>query len=72
MRTARVLDNEDAGWIRDPHPRDGDFEQENGKTRVRIVQRGLSSPERRDTFEVGWGRILDRLSHKAKGDRNGQ
>jgi hypothetical protein len=48
------------------------FEQESAKSRVRIVQRGLSRPERRDTFEAGWGRILDRLSHKAKGDRNGQ
>jgi uncharacterized protein YndB with AHSA1/START domain len=48
------------------------FELENGKTRIRIVQRGFPSPERRDIFEGGWGRILDRLSHKAKGDRNGQ
>jgi Activator of Hsp90 ATPase homolog 1-like protein len=48
------------------------FEQETAKTLVRIVQRGLSRPERRDTFEAGWGRILDRLSHKAMGDRNGQ
>jgi hypothetical protein len=48
------------------------FELENGKTRVRIVQRGFPSPERRNTFEGGWGRILERLNHKAKGDRNGQ
>lgn len=35
------------------------FELENGKTRVRIVQRGFPSPERR-IFEGGWGRILER------------
>jgi uncharacterized protein YndB with AHSA1/START domain len=44
------------------------FELENGKTRVRIVQRGFPSPERRDAFEGGWGRILVRLNHKTKGD----
>jgi uncharacterized protein YndB with AHSA1/START domain len=47
------------------------FELEDGKTRVRIVRRGFHSPERRDTFEGDWGRILDRLNHKAKGDPNG-
>jgi hypothetical protein len=40
--------------------------------RARIVQRGLSGPERRDPFERGWSRVLDRLNHKAKGDRDGQ
>jgi hypothetical protein len=39
LRTAGVLDDEDAGWIR-------------------------------GTFKDGCGRILDRLNHKAKGDRN--
>jgi uncharacterized protein YndB with AHSA1/START domain len=48
------------------------FEPENGKTRVRIVQRGFPGPERRDAFEGGWGRILERLNHKAKGDPNGR
>jgi uncharacterized protein YndB with AHSA1/START domain len=47
------------------------FDPENGKTRMRIVRRGFPSPERRDTFESGWGSILDRLNHKAKGDPNG-
>jgi uncharacterized protein YndB with AHSA1/START domain len=48
------------------------FELEDGKTRVRIVQRGFPGPKRRDAFEGGWGRILDRLNHKARGDRNGR
>jgi uncharacterized protein YndB with AHSA1/START domain len=48
------------------------FELEDGKTRVRIVQRGFPGLKRRDAFEGGWGRILDRLNHKARGDRNGR
>jgi uncharacterized protein YndB with AHSA1/START domain len=47
------------------------FDPENGKTRMRIVQRGFPSLEHRDTFESGWGSILDRLNHKAKGGPNG-
>ena len=38
------------------------FDPENGKTRIRIVQRGFPSPELRDTFETGWGSILQRLA----------
>lgn len=35
------------------------FDPENGKTRIRIVQRGFPSPELRDSFESGWGSILE-------------
>ena len=37
------------------------FDPEDGKTRVRIVQRGLPSAELRDDFLGGWGRILKGL-----------
>jgi uncharacterized protein YndB with AHSA1/START domain len=37
------------------------FDPENGKTRIRIVQRGFPSVEVRDDFEGGWGRILEGL-----------
>jgi uncharacterized protein YndB with AHSA1/START domain len=37
------------------------FDLEDGKTRIRIVQRGFPSPEARDGFEGGWGTILDGL-----------
>jgi uncharacterized protein YndB with AHSA1/START domain len=37
------------------------FQLENGKTRVRVVQRGFPSLERRDSFEGGWRRILEAL-----------
>ena len=39
------------------------FEPENGKTRIRIVQRGFPSPELRDSFESGWRSILEGLAH---------
>jgi uncharacterized protein YndB with AHSA1/START domain len=35
------------------------FDPENGKTRIRIVQRGFPGPEFRDSFEDGWGSILE-------------
>jgi uncharacterized protein YndB with AHSA1/START domain len=38
------------------------FEPEDGKTRIRIVQRGFPSPELRDSFESGWGSILEGLT----------
>jgi uncharacterized protein YndB with AHSA1/START domain len=38
------------------------FDSENGKTRIRIVQRGFPSAELRDSFESGWGSILERLA----------
>jgi uncharacterized protein YndB with AHSA1/START domain len=37
------------------------FEPENGKTRIRIVQRGFPDAEIRDGFTSGWGSILDGL-----------
>jgi uncharacterized protein YndB with AHSA1/START domain len=37
------------------------FDLENGKTRIRIVQRDFPSPELRDGFEGGWGSILEGL-----------
>jgi uncharacterized protein YndB with AHSA1/START domain len=38
------------------------FDPENGKTRIRIVQRGFPGPELRDSFESGWGSILEGLA----------
>jgi hypothetical protein len=38
------------------------FDPENGKTRIRIVQRGFPSPDLRDSFASGWGRILEGLA----------
>jgi len=32
------------------------FDPENGKTRIRIVQRGFPSPGLRESFESGWGK----------------
>ena len=37
------------------------FEEEAGRTRLTIVQRGFPTPERRDEFAGGWSSILDRL-----------
>jgi uncharacterized protein YndB with AHSA1/START domain len=37
------------------------FDPEDGKTRIRIVQRDFPSPEFRDSFESGWGSILEGL-----------
>jgi uncharacterized protein YndB with AHSA1/START domain len=49
------------------------FDPENGKTRIRIVQRGFPGADLRDDFEGGWGRILERLERVvgAEGDTNG-
>lgn len=37
------------------------FEKEQGRTRMRIVQRGFPAAEVRDEFAGGWGSILDGL-----------
>ena len=37
------------------------FEEEAGRTRLTIVQRGFPTPERREEFAGGWSSILDRL-----------
>jgi uncharacterized protein YndB with AHSA1/START domain len=37
------------------------FDPENGKTRIRIIQRAFASAELRDDFQGGWGRILEGL-----------
>jgi uncharacterized protein YndB with AHSA1/START domain len=37
------------------------FDQENGKTRIRIVQRGFPGSELRDGFRGGWKSILEGL-----------
>jgi uncharacterized protein YndB with AHSA1/START domain len=37
------------------------FDPEDGKTRIRIVQRDFPGPELRDSFESGWRSILDGL-----------
>jgi uncharacterized protein YndB with AHSA1/START domain len=37
------------------------FEEEDGRTRVTIVQRGFPTAERRDEFAGGWASILDEL-----------
>ncbi len=37
------------------------FEEEDGKTRLTIVQRGFPTAERRDEFVGGWASILDEL-----------
>jgi uncharacterized protein YndB with AHSA1/START domain len=37
------------------------FEEEDGRTRLTILQRGFPTPERRDEFAGGWSSILDRL-----------
>ncbi len=39
------------------------FEEENGKTRMTIVQSGFPTPDLRDGFETGWASILDGLEH---------
>jgi uncharacterized protein YndB with AHSA1/START domain len=41
------------------------FDLEDGKTRIRIVQRGFPGPELRAGFETGWGSILDGLERVA-------
>jgi uncharacterized protein YndB with AHSA1/START domain len=38
------------------------FDPKNGKTRIRIVQRGFPSGELRDSFESGWASILEGLA----------
>jgi uncharacterized protein YndB with AHSA1/START domain len=38
------------------------FDPENGKTRIRIVQRGFPSRELRHSFESGWASILEGLA----------
>ena len=37
------------------------FEEDDGGTRVTIVQRGFATTERRDEFSAGWAMILDEL-----------
>jgi uncharacterized protein YndB with AHSA1/START domain len=37
------------------------FQEEDGRTRLTIVQRGFPTPERRDEFAGGWAGILVRL-----------
>ena len=37
------------------------FEEEDGKTRMTIIQIGFSTAERRDEFAGGWASILDEL-----------
>ena len=37
------------------------FEEESGKTRLAIVQRGFPTAERRDEFTGGWASILEEL-----------
>jgi uncharacterized protein YndB with AHSA1/START domain len=37
------------------------FEEEDGGTRLTILQSGFPTPERRDEFAGGWSSILDRL-----------
>lgn len=37
------------------------FEEENGRTRMTIVQSGFPTAELRDEFEGGWPSILDGL-----------
>jgi uncharacterized protein YndB with AHSA1/START domain len=41
------------------------FEQEQGGTRLTILQRGFPTPERRDEFAGGWPSILDGLGRVA-------
>jgi uncharacterized protein YndB with AHSA1/START domain len=37
------------------------FEEQDGRTRMTLIQRGFPTPERRDEFESGWASILDGL-----------
>jgi uncharacterized protein YndB with AHSA1/START domain len=37
------------------------FEEEDGRTRLSIVQSGFPTPERRDEFAGGWASVLDGL-----------
>jgi uncharacterized protein YndB with AHSA1/START domain len=37
------------------------FEEEHGRTRLTIIQRGFPAPEFRDEFTGGWTGILDGL-----------
>jgi uncharacterized protein YndB with AHSA1/START domain len=37
------------------------FEEEDGRTRLTIVQSGFPTPERRDEFAGGWASVLDGL-----------
>jgi uncharacterized protein YndB with AHSA1/START domain len=45
------------------------FEQESGKTRMRLVQRGFPTAELRDGYENGWASILDGLERAARARR---
>jgi uncharacterized protein YndB with AHSA1/START domain len=47
------------------------FDLEDGKTRIRIVQRGFPSSELRDDFESGWGSIVEGLE-RVVGSRVGR
>ena len=38
------------------------FEEDDGGTRVTIVQSGFATTERRDEFSAGWAMILDELA----------
>jgi uncharacterized protein YndB with AHSA1/START domain len=46
------------------------FDPENGKTRMRIIQRGFPSSGLRDEFQSGWGSILDGLERVVRGRRS--
>lgn len=43
------------------------FEEENGGTRMTLVQSGFPTAELRDEFESGWGSILDELARVVHG-----
>jgi uncharacterized protein YndB with AHSA1/START domain len=51
------------------------FEEENGKTRMTIVQSGFPTAEARDDFEGGWSGTLERLERvvhaQVSGSRGG-
>jgi uncharacterized protein YndB with AHSA1/START domain len=47
------------------------FDLEDGKTRIRIVQRGFPSSQLRDDFESGWGSIVEGLD-RVVGSRVGR
>jgi uncharacterized protein YndB with AHSA1/START domain len=45
------------------------FEEEGGRTRMTLVQRGFPDAHVRDDFTSGWGTILDRLGRRAAATR---
>jgi len=45
------------------------FEEENGRTRLTLVQRGFPTAARRDEFAGGWPSILDALGRVVTGCR---